>query len=177
MADRHPGRSGPQHHRPHVREVEVYLAGHRNELGDRLHALPEHVIRDPERVLGGHSLVGHCVEPIVWNQHQRVHVPAQSAYAHVGLLRPTPALKLERLRNNRDRERAHLFCDLRHDGGGSGARPAAHARGDEDHISAVQQVVQVLARLLRGLAAKPRVASDPESSRQTVPDADLLRQV
>src|SRR5918997_4655373 len=44
LTDAHEGRTGVVHYRSHVGEVQVYEAGHRNEVGDALHTLPEDVV-------------------------------------------------------------------------------------------------------------------------------------
>jgi hypothetical protein len=63
----------------------------------------------------------------------------------------------ERLGHHRDREDAHLLGQLRHDGRRARARAAAHARGDEHHVRALQGIHDAFAIFQRGLAADLRV--------------------
>ncbi len=56
-ADAHQGRTGIGHDRAHIGEVEVDQPRHRDQVADALHALPEHVVGDLERVDHGRRAV------------------------------------------------------------------------------------------------------------------------
>jgi hypothetical protein len=75
--------------------------------------------------------------------------------APVGVGEPHAALALEveRLGDHPDREDAQFACDARHHRRGAGSGAAAHARGDEHHVSAGQVVADLVDHLFGGGAA------------------------
>ena len=85
-ADAHEGRAGVAHDRPHVGEVEVDEAGDRDQVGDPLHALAEHVVGHAEGVDDRRVLVDDLEQPVVLDHDQRVDALAKVADAELGLL-------------------------------------------------------------------------------------------
>src|SRR5207249_8542834 len=81
---------------------------------------------------------------------QRVDAVAQLVDAALGLIRALTAFEPERPRDDADGERTDLLADLRHDRRSAGAGAAALARGDEDHVRALERFLQLVAALLRG---------------------------
>jgi hypothetical protein len=62
---------------------------------------------------------------------------------------------------------------LGHDGRAAGAGAAALARGDEDHVGALQRLLQLVAALLRGGEADGGVRAGSEAARRLRADVDL----
>ena len=62
-------------------------------------------------------------------------------------------------------------------GRSAGAGAAADAGGDEDHVRALQDVVDLVPRLLGGLLADVRVAARAQTAGQLVADPDALRRI
>ena len=139
VADAHQRRAGVRHDRAHVGEVEVDQAGHRDQVADALHALPEHVVGDLERVDHRRRAVEHLEQPVVRDHDHRVARGAQRLDAGVGRLAALRALEPERRRHDADGERAELAGDPRHDGRCTGAGASALAGGDEHHVGAAQR--------------------------------------
>ena len=83
------------------------------------------------------------------------------------------ALEDERLRDDADRERAELAGELGDDRRGAGAGAAALAGGDEDHVGALQRLLQLVAALLRGGLADGRVGAGAEAARRRRADVEL----
>ena len=73
----------------------------------------------------------------------------------LGLLGAPAALEAERPRDDADRQRLELAPELGHDRCGAGARAAALAGGDEDHVGALERLLQLVAALLRGGERRP----------------------
>jgi hypothetical protein len=71
------------------------------------------------------------------------------------------AFEVERLGDHAHGQDAHFLGHLRHDRRSTGAGAAAHAGGDEDHVRAAQGVGDLLARLLRAVAATSGLAPAP----------------
>ena len=67
-----------------------------------------------------------------------------------------------------------LACHLRDERRAARAGPAAHARGDEHHVGALEGLGQLLAVLLGGLPADLGIAAGAEPARQLAADVDLL---
>ena len=88
-------------------------------------------------------------------------------------LRPAAALERERPRDDADGQRLELARDLGDDRRAAGAGAAALSRGDEDHVRALERLLQLVARLGRGLAADGRVGAGAEAARRLRADVDL----
>ncbi len=98
---------------------------------------------------------------------------ASSADPLLGLLRAAPALEAERPRDDADGERLELACELGDDRGAAGAGAAAFPGGDEDHVGALQRLLQLVAALHRGGVADGRVGAGAETARRLRADVDL----
>ena len=83
-ADRHQGRAALAHHRADVRKVQVDQAGDRDQLGDALDALAQHVVRREERLLDRGLLVDDLQQPVVRDDDQRVDALAEPLDALFG---------------------------------------------------------------------------------------------
>ena len=77
-ADPHQRRPGVLHDRPDVGEVEVDQAGDRDQVGDALDALAQHVVGLAERVEDARAALDHREQLLVGDHDQRVHHLAQA---------------------------------------------------------------------------------------------------
>ena len=78
------------------------------------------------------------------------------------------------LRDDADGQRADLVLgDLGDDGRGAGAGAAALARGDEDHVRALERLLDLVARLGRRAEPDLRVGAGAEALGQLVADVEL----
>ena len=92
-ADAHERRAGVLHDGAHVGEVEVDEAGHRDEVGDALHALAQHVVGDLEGLDDRGAPLDHLQQTVVRDDDQRVDLLAQALDAVLGLARAALALE------------------------------------------------------------------------------------
>src|SRR5438270_726823 len=152
-ADAHESGAGVAHDRADVGEVEVHEAGHGDQVGDALDALAEDVVRHAERVDHRRALLHHLKQAVVLDHDQRVHPVAQALDAALGLLRALAPLEDERLRDDADGKRLELARELGDHRRAAGPRAASLARGDEDHVGALQRLLQLVPALLRGSEA------------------------
>ena len=81
----------------------------------------------------------------------------------VGDRQALAAFHLEGLRDDRDRQDPELLGDLGHDRRRAGARAAAHAAGDEQHVAALDHLVDPVAVFHRRLTADLRVGAGAET--------------
>src|SRR5207253_1182628 len=91
----------------------------------------------------------------------------------LGDLGAATALERERPRDDADRQSADLERQIRHDRRGARPGAAALAGGDEDHVGALERLLQLVARLLRGRAADLGVRAGAEPTRDRFADVDL----
>src|SRR6476659_6742099 len=140
---------GLAHDRPHVREVEVDESRDGDQVGDALHALAQDVVGHAERVDDRGLLFDHLKQPVVLDHDQRVDPIAEGRDPLLRLLCPPPSLEAEGLRDDSDGERAELAAELGDNGRAAGARAAAFAGRDEDHVRALQSFLELVATLLR----------------------------
>ena len=163
-ADTHEGRTGVLHDRAHVGEVEVDQARHGDEVGDPLHALAQDVVGHAERLGDGRRALDDLEQPVVLDDDQRVDAVAKRLDPLLGLVGAQLALEPERTRHDADGERADLAADLGDDGRSAGSGAAALARGDEDHVRALERFLELVATLLRGGLTDAWVGSGTEPS-------------
>ena len=95
----------------------------------------------------------------VSTRSRRFWIPTSACSAR---LRPS---KRERLRDDADRERLELAPQLGDDRRAAGTGAAALAGGDEDHVGALQRLLQLVAALLRGGQADGRIRAGAEAAR------------
>ena len=112
-------------------------------------------------------------QPVVLDHDQRVDAVAKVLDPDLGLLRASPALEAERPRDDADRECLELAAELGHDGSRAGSGAAALARGDEDHVGALQRLLQLVARFLRRGEADRRIGAGTEAAGRLRADVDL----
>ena len=79
--------------------------------------------------------------------------PISSAERLLGLLHAPLAFEGERLRGDRNGQRAELAREIRYHGRGAAAGAAAETGGDENHVRAVERFENFLGVFERGLAA------------------------
>ena len=89
-----------------------------------------------------------------------------------GLVAAAAALEAERLGDDADGERADLAGEAGDDRGGARAGAAAGTGGDEDHVGALQQALDLVLLLEGGAVADLGVGAGAEAARLLVADVD-----
>jgi hypothetical protein len=135
--------------------------------------LPQDVVGHLERVRERSALLDHLQEPVVLDHDQRVHLVGELEDPLLCLLRAPPALELERPGDDAHRERVELAGDLGDDGSGAGAGAATLAGGDEDHVGALQRLLQLVAALHPRGVADGRIRARTETAGRLRTDVDL----
>ncbi len=154
FADAHHRAAGVGHDRLHVREVEVDQAGLRDQVGDALDALAQHVVGVRERLLHRRALLDDLQNALVGNRDERVDLALEVVDAALRDLHALAALERERLGDDRDGQRARFARQFGDDRRRTGAGAAAHAGGDEDEVGAVEYHREIFARFFRRFAAE-----------------------
>src|SRR5918997_1495195 len=153
------------HDRPDIGEVEVDQARERDQVGDALDALAQHVVRHAERLHHRGRLVQHRQQARVRDHDQRVDLAGELLDPQVGLLAAPRPLEGERLGDDAHRERAHLAGDARDDRRRARAGAAACAGGDEHHVRAAQHGLHLVVVLERREAPELGVRARAEPAR------------
>ena len=153
------------------------MPGHRDQVGDALDALAQHVVRDAERVEHRRLLVEHLEQLVVRDHDHGVAVLAQRLDALGGLGTAFRALEMERRRDDADRERAELPRDARDDRRAAGPGSAALARGHEDHVRAAQRALDLVVGLFGRAAPEIGRRTGAEALGQLASDVDLDRRI
>ena len=83
------------------------------------------------------------------------------------------ALEAERAGHHADGERAERAGHVGHHGRAAGAGAAALARGDEDHVGALEHLLDLLAVVFGGLAADVGVGARAQTAGELAPDVEL----
>jgi hypothetical protein len=166
-------RAASVHDRANVGEVEIDEAGDRDQIRDALDALPQHVVRHPEGLHHGGALLHDLEQTVVRDDDERVDLFAQVLDAGLSLLRAPTTFEAERARDDSDGERAELVRDLADDRRSAGACAASLARGDEDHVRALESLLDLVPTLAGGLLADLRVRTRAETATRACADVEL----
>ncbi len=172
-ADSHHRRACIPHDRAHVREVEVDETRDGDEIGDALDALPEDVVDHAEGLRHRRRRLDDLKQPLVLDDDERVDLLAEVLHALLGLPGAHSPLEGERARDDADGQRAELTRDLGDDGRAAGSGPAALAGRDEDHVCALERLLQLVAALLGGGGADAGVCARTEPAGRLGADMDL----
>ena len=98
-------------------------------------------------------------QTVVGDHNQGIHVVFETGNSFIRVLAASGGFEGEGLADHAHRQRAGLFCNLRHDWGGAGAGATAHSHGQENHVRAFNSFLNVLAAFLGGLASQIRVSA------------------
>ena len=148
--------------------------GRRDQVGDALNALAKDVVGHAEGLADRGAPLDDLQQLLVRDHDERVDLRTELVDAVEGLLHAAPALELEGLGDDADGERADLLLgDLGDDRRGAGPGATALAGGDEDHVGALQRLLDVIAALGRGAAPDLRVRTRAEPLGELMPDRKL----
>ena len=172
-ADAHERGAGVAHHRLHVGEVEVDQAGGGDQVGDARDALEQHLVGLLEGVEHRDAAVADRQQPVVGDDDEGVDLLAEPGDALLGLVGPAPSLEGERTGHHTDGQRAQGARDPGDDRRAAGAGATALARGHEDHVGALEHLLDLLRVVLGGLAADVRVGAGAEAAGELAADVEL----
>ena len=172
-ADTHERAAGALHDGLDVVEVDVDETGGRDELGNALDTLKKNLVGLLEGVNDGDVLVGDLQEAVVGDDDEGVDFLAQRLDTVLGLGRAAASLEGEGTGDHTDGQRADALGQTGDNGGCAGAGTASLARGDEDHVRAVESLADLGLVVLGGLAADRRVGPRSQPSSQVPPDVEL----
>ena len=163
--------SGAHHRAAHfshdgadVGKIQVDEAFLHNQVGDAGDAGMEHLVGHRKGVGQRGLLVGHPEQVLVRDDDQRVDALLQLHDAGLGEPHSPLALEVERLGDDADREDAELAGHTSHHRRRAGSGAAAHARGNEHHVSAGQVVADLVDHFLGCGAADLRLRACAETS-------------
>ena len=158
----HHGLAHLAHDGADVGEVEVDQTFLDHQICDAGDARVEHLIGHREGVGEGRALVGDPEQVLVRDADQRVDGLLQfvdAGFGHTGTAGP---FELERLRDDADRQDAHVPRRSGDDRRGTGPGAATHPGRDEAHVGAGQMVADFLDGFLGGRTADLGLRSGPE---------------
>ena len=172
-AGAHQRRAGAGHDRLDVGEVQVDQPGRGDQVGDPLDTGEQHLVRGLERVQDAHVPVRDGQQPVVGDDDQRVDLAAQLLDAELGLHHPALALEAERPGHHADGERAEGPSHVRDHRRAAGAGAAALAGRDEDHVGALEHLLDLLAVIFGGLVADIGIGAGAQSPGELAADIEL----
>ena len=112
-------------------------------------------------------------QPVVRDDDEGVDLVAQRRRCRLGLVGPAAALEGERAGDDADGQRAERAGDAGDDGRAAGAGAAALAGGDEDHVGALEDLLDLLRVVLGGLPADLGVGAGAEAAGELAADVEL----
>ena len=113
------------------------------------------------------------MQPVVRDDDEGVDLLLEALDALLGLHRAATTLEGERAGDDADGEGAEALGHLGDDRRAAGAGAAALAGGDEDHVGALEHLLDLLAVLLGGLATDLGVAAGAEAAGELAADVEL----
>ena len=175
-ADTHVSPASVLHDGGNVSEVQVDndLLGEADQLGDGGHGLLQHIVSNAECVGKSDLLIGHVLQAVIGDDDQGIDLAVQVGNTLLCLTHPVGTLELEGLGDNTDGQDAGLMGQVSNDGSRAGAGAAAHAGGDEDHISAFQRLGNGSPGLLGRLLADLRLGTCAHAAGELLTDLDLI---
>ena len=173
VADAHEGRTGIAHDHLDVGEVGVDETRRGDEVGDALHALEQDLVGHLERVEHGGLVVRHREQSVVRDDDEGVDLLLEGLDAGLGLGGAALALEGERPGDHTDGERTEALGDLGDDRGCTGAGAATLAGGDEDHVGALEGLLDLLAVRLGGRLADLGIGTGAETTGDLAADVEL----
>ncbi len=171
--DSHQRAAGAGHHRLHVSEVEVDQPRRGDQVGDALDTGEQHLVGGPEGIHHADVAVTELQQPVVRDHDEGVALVAQLADAGLSLGGPALALERERPGHHADGQRTQLARDARHDWCPAGAGTAALTGGHEHHVGALEDLLDLLAVILGGLAADLGLRPGAETAGEFPADVEL----
>ena len=138
------------HHRANVGEIEINESGHDHQVRHPADPRIKHIVGHLEGIGESGLLVGHPEQVLVGNNDQGVDILLQLINPRLGDTHAMHALELERLGHHANGEDALLACGAGHHRRTAGTGSAAHAGGDEHHMTAFEMFDNFVDRLLGG---------------------------
>ena len=174
-ANAHVRIAGVFHDLGHIGEVAVDKTGCIDKVRNALHALTKHIVCNVKSVKERNFVVGHILQVLVRDNHQRVGILGQFFNASLCLLHSVRAFKGKRCCNNTNRQDAEILRDFGNDRCCTGARAATHAGGNKHHFTTGQRVGDRLAALFGSACANLRLCTGAAAFRGLFADQNLVR--
>ena len=144
-----------------------------DEVGDAADALEEHLVGLLEGVEDGDVAVGDGEQPVVGDHDEGVDLLAEVGDALLGGPGAAAALERERAGDHTDGQRAEGAGDPSDDRCAAGAGAAALARGDEDHVGPLEDLLDLVGVVVGGLVADLGVGAGAEAAGELTADVEL----
>ena len=161
------------HDGPHVREVGVHLAGHRDQVADSLNRLAQNVVGGEERLRERCAAIDEAEQPLVRNRDDRVDRLVQLFETTLRDQHPPPALERERLGDHGHGQGPDLSRQGTDDRYRARSGAAAEASRQEDHVGAVQHVQDLVRVLQRRVASDVRIGARTQATGDLLPKLEL----
>src|SRR5690606_28099207 len=172
-ADAHQRAARPAHDALDVGQVQDDETGRGDEVGDALHAGQQHLVGLAERVHHADAPVAQRQQAVVGNDDERVALVAQLLDPLLGLDLPPLALEGERPGDHADGQRPEAAGDVGDHRRPAGAGAATLPAGDEHHVGALEDLLDLVAVVLGGAPPDLRVGPGAEPPGQLAPHVQL----
>ena len=133
----------------------------------------QHLVGLFEGVQDGDLLVRHVQQLVVGNDDEGVDLVAQIADTGLGLGRTAVALEGERAGHDTNGQGPEGTSNLGDDGSSTCASPTALTGGDEDHVGALEGLLDLVSVILGSLTSLVRVRTCTQSSGEVPADVEL----
>ena len=153
FAHAHHGRAHAAHDGADIGKVEIDQAWHDHQVRNAAHAGIEHIVCHAEGFGKGRAIIGDAEEVLVRHDDHRVDMFLNLGQTVLGEGHAAGAFKAERLGHNGDRQHAHFAGNARNDRGCASTGSATHAGSNEDHVSVLQFLANILDGFLGGFRA------------------------
>ena len=158
-----------------VGEVQVDLAGYRDQIGDALDRLAQDVVGHHERVAQRRAPLDRVQQLVVGDRDHGIHDLFEGGEPFVGDQASPPTLEREGQRHHGHDQRSGLPGQVGNDRAPTGAGSSAEAHGDEHHVRLGQRLDHLLGVFQRGAAPDLRVGPGTQALRQLGAQLELDR--
>ncbi len=111
---------------------------------------------------------------VVWNNDNSIDFFAEIIERSFGDTRALAAFKEEWLGNDSDSETTQLFCNACNHRGSTTTSSSAESTGDEDHVCALDDFLDLVARLFDGTASKVGIHTGTQAASDIFANVNTL---
>jgi len=172
----HHGIAHASHGRLDIGEVTVDDTGDRDDVGDALNALAEHIVGDAE-TLEETGILGDGKQLLIGNDDKSVDALQQLLHATLGLHHAALAFKTKGPGHHGHGKRSHLAGQRCNDRSGARTGSPAQACRNKDHVCAFKSFDDLLRVFEGGRASDIGIGAGAEPARQLNAELKLNRRI
>ena len=173
-SDSHKSAPAIFHNGAHIGKVHIDDTRLRNEIRNTLHALPEHVVHNTERIDERCFTINNRKKLIIWDRNERVDTLLHILERLFRDRSTLGALKGKRLCDDANRKRTDLFGGFGDNRRRTRSGTPAQTTGDKHHIRTLQNFLNLITIFFRRLTTDLRVHTGAKTLGEIFPNVNFF---